>query len=133
MSDELKNTVHIYVSKAERGNGLVLSDNEGDGPSPGTITTEVKPGATVIWQLATNSGLHNLTGIERKSGSSNILSAGPTKDGARWRATVKSSGVADGTQESYSIKYKVTAGGNELIDDPILKMKIGSGAGNWLE
>jgi len=108
----------IFIRKQAEGTGLYLSDNEGHA-GDGTITTIVHEGDTVIWKLAPNGGIDEVTNIYPKTGSVNIFSTAPTKqvDGS-WKGTVATS--ISGS-ESYSIDYNI--GHDSYTDDPKLKVQ----------
>jgi len=106
-------TETIIISKQATGTGLYLTDNEGHA-GDGTITTIVREGDTVVWQLKPNGGITAITNIYPKAGSKNIFSTNPAKqpDGS-WQGTVAN--PVSGS-ESYSIDY--TIGENSYTDDP---------------
>lgn len=105
----------IFIHKQIDGTGLHLSDNEGHS-GDGTITTIVREGDTVIWKLASNSGITAITNIYPKTGSENIFSNPPMlqPDGS-WEGTVANSISGN---ESYSIDYNI--GEDSYTDDPEL-------------
>ena len=116
--------VTIYVSLVSGTTNLHLSDSEGHS-GDGTITTDVQPNQSVQWQIASGAGIDSLDNIYAKTGSENIFSSGPTKQGdGTWLGTVSSS--ATGT-ESYSIDY--TVAGSPYTDDPDLKVGQPGGGG----
>lgn len=110
-------TETIYIRKETDNTGLHLSDNEGHS-GDGSITTTVQEGDTVIWQLAKNSGITEITNIYPKTGSENIFSNPPVQqpDGS-WKGTVANS--ISGS-ESYSIDYNI--GEDSYTDDPDLQV-----------
>lgn len=107
----------IFVSKANGGTGLHLSDNEGHS-GDGTITTDVHQGDTVKWKISAGGGIDEITNIYPKSTSQDIFSSDPVqqKDGS-WKGTVSNN--ASGS-EFYNIDYKI--GGVSYTDDPELKI-----------
>ncbi len=106
--------VTIYLSLVSGTTNLHLSDSEGhDGD--GTITTDVKPGDNVTWQIASGANISSIDSIYDKV-SNNIFSSGPSSQpNGTWTGTVSSS--ASGS-ESYGILY--TVDGTQYDDDPIL-------------
>ncbi|MCF6359536.1 MAG: hypothetical protein L3J29_02100 [Cyclobacteriaceae bacterium] len=106
-------TKTINISKQATGTGLYLTDNEGHA-GDGTITTIVREGDTVVWQLKPKGGITEITNIYPKTGSENIFSNPPIQqpDGS-WKGTVANS--ISGS-ESYSIDYNI--GKDSYTDDP---------------
>ncbi|MCF6352685.1 MAG: hypothetical protein L3J06_06725 [Cyclobacteriaceae bacterium] len=112
-------TETITISKQATGTGLYLTDNEGHA-GDGTITTIVREGDTVVWQLKPNGGITAITNICPKVGSQNIFEGkGPRgqNDGS-WKGRVRSD--AKGT-ESYNVDY--TIGEGSYTDDPELDVQ----------
>jgi hypothetical protein len=114
----------IKISKQANGTGLYLTDNEGHA-GDNTITTIVKPGDTVIWQLVPGGGIDKINGITEKTGSADIFSSDPAPidpldPTTAWQGIVSESATG---KEAYSIMY--TIGDTGYTDDPELELKHG--------
>ena len=127
-------TKHVYAFRKGDTTKIGLSRHPNVHGISESITTHVDPGDTVEWRLGNNSGLDNLEGIEKKESSPHNLIDGRVESGTDsngnmyFYATIKSDGVRANQEETYTISYSID--GITYYDDPILKMKIGSGAGN---
>ncbi|MCF6352686.1 MAG: hypothetical protein L3J06_06730 [Cyclobacteriaceae bacterium] len=111
-------TETIYISKQATGTGLYLTDSEGHA-GKGTITTIVRAGDTVVWQLKPKGGITAITDIYPEKGSKNIFSTNPAKQpNGNWQGTVAN--PISGS-ESYSIDY--TIGEGSYTDDPKLDVQ----------
>lgn len=119
-------TIYIYVSRNGNSQNIKLRDSNGDDPGNDQVTTVVDEGDTVIWALDPDgSNLYSLNGVEKKASSQVDLlkkQPAPQSDGT-YKAKVKKKDSLKGKKESYYIKYKITADGSILCDDPKLKMK----------
>ncbi len=117
----------IYVSKEATNNNLVLRDSEGHNPGNDQLTTDVRPGDTVIWELDPTARpprtIYSLEGVMEKPFTTvDLLVAPPTKSDNQYQGTVTSATNKTGQEENYNIRYKVTSDGQVLTDDPKLKM-----------
>ncbi|MEQ8477418.1 hypothetical protein [Fulvivirga sp.] len=114
--------VSIYISKQSDNDGLYLSDSEGH-QGDNTITTVVSPGDIVTWSLVANGGVYQITAITDEVSNnlfvSNPAPTDPSNPQSSWTGTIKSD--ASGS-ESYSISYRLSAGGTVYTDDPKLKV-----------
>lgn len=104
-------TVTIYIKKQSDSNGLYFTDSEGHSGN-NTITTKVKPGDTVIWQLIPGGGIDAITSIDeiKKAGNQNLFEnspepVSPKEAKSPWTAQIKE--VASGN-ETYTIKYEIS-------------------------
>ena len=120
----------IYVSRKGRSLNLKLRDSLGNNPGNNRLTTEVDPNDTVIWQLDTNSGLSEITGIKPSDSSKrkyrdsqDLLAAPPKNNNGYWEASVVSSSPGRGKFENYMIGFKIPNDETEYWDDPKLQMK----------
>lgn len=76
--------------------------------------TQVAKNDTVTWQLAENSGIDQLTGIEAKDGRFNLFPPNQPKangDGS-WQGKVKDTAAG---KDAYNIAY-TTQGSNYIVD-----------------
>ncbi|PTB96025.1 hypothetical protein [Marivirga lumbricoides] len=112
----------IKVSKKSDSNELYLTDSEGN--KGGTITTKVRPGDNVIWELDPDGGVDYIIGILKKpvSGSTNVLSSTPTPvdpndPKTAWQGTVEESVTGS---EIYDIAYMIE--GQSYIGDPVIEV-----------
>ena len=117
-------TITVGLNPPDR-NGhqcLHLNDSEGhDVSDPNLMETWVNLGDTVRWVIKAGSGISSLEGIE-KTGGTDLFAVAPHHDGQSYVGTIKSSGVPDGTTESYNIWYKRTGSDIVIKEDPKLKM-----------
>lgn len=110
-------TIKIFMKASETGK-LILFDTEGH-IGKENITTNAQDGDTIIWTLADDSGIKEITCIAAKQGSKNLFSEGPVEvSNAEWQGTI-SSLAKKGEQESYCIKYELNDG-TRMMDDPIV-------------
>lgn len=98
---------------------LCLVDSNGNsGPPEGFITT-AKRGDSVIWELATNSGIDALTGIRAKSGRFSVFNNSDPKsrqDGS-WAGKIKDDATGS---DAYDIDYQIK--GQQFSADPEIKV-----------
>ncbi len=113
----------IKISKQAESTGLYLTDNEGHAGN-NSITTKVKAGDTVTWQLKPNGGIDQITGITEKSKSGNVnvfstppVPINPQDPKSPWQGVIKQD--AKGT-EAYSIEYMIK--GVSFTDDPDIEV-----------
>lgn len=113
----VKDPAIIYLKYV--GDQLVLTDNEGNGPSSSCdFETDVQSNGTVGWQLADNSGISSIDDIQVTSGE-DIFKKLPYEKKGEWEAKIdkKSSGEA-----TYDILY-TPVGGSQQRFDPSLKVR----------
>lgn len=117
----------IYVSRKGKSHKLKLRDSQGHNPGDNKITTEVRRADTVRWELDSDSGLSEITGIKESDntkrkykGSQNLLETTPKKKNGGWEATVGDN--PPGKFENYMIGFKIEGDTKEYWDDPKLQM-----------
>jgi hypothetical protein len=120
----------IYVSRNGQSHELKLRDNQGNNPGNNKLTTEVEPNDTVKWELDSDSGLSEITGIKesdntqpRYKESQNLLQGPPKKKGGSWEATVVAQSPGKRKFENYMIGFKIEGDPKEYWDDPKLQMR----------
>ncbi len=104
----------INITGIGPGGALILSDNG---------NTNVDPGDTVTWNIGQNSGVASITGILDNASSTDIFSPDPTlqPNSSSWQGTVNPS-IARGSEETYTINYTRSAGGEPERFDPKLQV-----------
>lgn len=113
----------IYVSRLNsNSNKIKLRDSEGHNPGDDDLTTFVDTGDTVTWKLDTNSGLSEISKVEKKSDTHQLLTGKPQGNNGIWTGTVVSSSPGIGKKEKYKIYYKIAGDDKKRHDDPILQM-----------
>lgn len=119
----------IYVSRNGQSHTLKLRDSQGHNPGNNKLTTEVRPTDTVRWELDSNSGLSEITGIKESDNtkpeykfSQNLLEGTPKKKNGGWEATVVNESPGQGKFENYMIGFKIEGDTKEYWDDPKLQM-----------
>ncbi|WP_075602306.1 hypothetical protein [Saccharicrinis aurantiacus] len=110
--------INIFM-KAVKEDGtinLYLADNEGD-MGKNNLTTKAKDGDQIVWKLANESSIKEITGISKKEGSKSVFSEGPAaKSSTEWTATVADDAVG---VESYNIDF-VYEDGTPVHVDPLV-------------
>lgn len=81
-------------------------------------------GDSILWQIEHHSGVHSIVAIESKPGQPNIWSSPPAPHGSsgNWRGTISNSAIV-GTNYSYLIRWRATASGPILMQDPIIAIR----------
>lgn len=120
--------INIYASRNGNSYQLKLRDSEGHNPGNNDITTNVKTGDTVQWQLDRKSNLTSLNGVLRsiKPGNPNtvaLLTSDPVLISPNvYQGTVVSTSPGVGRIMTYKVGFTVP--GDEIVywDDPKLSI-----------
>lgn len=118
-------TIYVSLKSGGKKPELKLRDSEGHNPGNDDITTDVDAGATVIWELDTNSGLSGICGITKKSesGNNDLLTANPTSTEGKYQGTIVTPSPGKGKKEKYKICFTIPNDTTQYWDDPKLNMK----------
>lgn len=111
--------VTIFISLNPKTKKLYLQDSEGHSGDAPSFFTDVNRGDLIVWELAKNSGIEDITEIRAKDGNFNILKDGtPKKNGnGEWIGQVKDDAAG---KDSYDISYEV--GGMPFSEDPVVNV-----------
>jgi len=115
-------TVKIYLRSIEvKGkNRLAMFDSNRNGDID-NLTTDVPPGATIIWTLDCLSGIQSITGIKSKTGKGNIFSSDPRKRLLCKGFTLRLSKDAKG-EEAYTVEY-ILCDDTKVTIDPVIRIE----------
>lgn len=112
--------VSIYVSLKPGTTQLHLEDSEGHSGDAPSFFTNVNRGDVVVWELAKDSGIDEITDIKAKDGYFNILKDGaPSKRASGdWMGLVRDDAAGE---DAYDIGYRL--GTSKFVEDPDLRVK----------
>ena len=114
----------ITIRKSNTNTGeLEMVDHNGNSAT----TIHAKKGEVVTWTINPGSGVKEITGIDKKSGSDNVFNPLPGRLGQskNWQGTVDPNLASSITQEIYFIKWVDENDGKSHTYDPFIQINPG--------